>query len=128
MHDWLYANQSPTEAANAFTPARLSQIGQLAGLNMAQYQPCLDQGTHNSAIATEQAAVPSDAGGTPAIYVNGKIVGGSGTVPSYSDLQVAIDGALGLPTPTPSASGSASASASASSSTSASASASASAS
>ena len=130
MHDWLYANQSPSEAASWFTAARLSQIAQLAGLDMTKFQPCFDAGTHNAAIAAEQTNIPRDAGGTPSVFVNGKYVGvvGSNTVPSYNDIKVAIDGALGLPTPTPSASTSASASASGSATASASASASSSAS
>ena len=93
---------------------------------MTKFQPCFDAGTHNAAIAAEQASTPSNAGGTPSVFVNGKYVGvvGSNTVPSYNDIKVAIDGALGLPTPSPStsASGSATASASASASSSASAS------
>jgi len=120
MHDWLYVNQSPSEAASAFTVARLSQIAQMAGLDMTKFQPCLDQGTHNSAIADEQTAKPSDVKGTPAVVVNGKLVSDF----SYAGIKVAIDAALGLPTPSPStsASGSATASASASASSSASAS------
>lgn len=112
MHDWLYANQSPTEAASAFTLARLSEIGKAAGLDMTKFQPCLDQGTHDSAIAAEQSSLPSDAGGTPAIYVNKKLVGVSGQVATYAEIQVAIDGALGLASPSAGASGSAAASAS----------------
>jgi protein-disulfide isomerase len=117
MHDWLYVNQSPSEAASAFTVARLSQIAQMAGLDMTKFQPCLDQGTHNSAIAAEQTAKPSDVKGTPAVVVNGKLLSDF----SYAGIKVAIDGALGLPTPSPStsASGSATASASASASPSA---------
>ena len=110
MHDWLYANQSPTEADGAFTLARLSQIGQDAGLNMAQYQTCLNQGTHNAEIAAEQKSLPKDAGGTPAIYVDNKLVSGF----AYSGIKAAIDTALGVPSPSPSASASASTSASAS--------------
>ena len=116
MHDWLFANQSPSEAAGAFSLARLSQIAQLAKLDMTKFQPCLDQGTHNAAIAAEKANLPKDAGGTPAIYVKGKLVTGF----KYADIKVAIDAALGLATPSPSASPSASASATASATSSAS--------
>jgi len=116
MHDWLYANQSPTEAASAFTLARLSDIGKAAGLDMTKFQPCLTGGTHNGDIATEMSSLPSDAGGTPAIYVNKKLVGVSGAVATYAELQTAIDGALGLASPSAGASGSAAASASASTS------------
>ena len=91
MHDWLYANQSPTEQASAFTAARLSEIGKAAGLDMTTYQPCLDQGTHDAAIADEQTSKPADANVTPSVYVNGKLVNGG----AYSDIKAAIDAALG---------------------------------
>jgi protein-disulfide isomerase len=116
MHDWLYANQSPTEAASAFTLARLAAIGKAAGLDMTKFQPCLDNGTHDSDIAAEQSSIPSDAGGTPALYVNGKLVGSSGSVATFAELQTAIDAALGLASPSPGASGSAAASGTAASS------------
>jgi protein-disulfide isomerase len=101
MHDWLYANQSPAEAASAFTMVRLSDIGKAAGLDMSRYQPCLDNGTHNADIATEQANTPSNAGGTPSLFVNGQFVGDptSGTVPSYNQIKAAIAAALASPAP-----------------------------
>jgi len=91
MHDWLYANQSSVEAASAFTKSRLSDIGKAAGLDMSSFQPCLDQGTHNAAIAAEQTARPADATVTPSVYVNGKLVSGG----SYADIKAALDAALG---------------------------------
>ena len=104
MHDWLYANQSPTESPSAFTKARLSEIGKAAGLDMTQFQPCLDDGTHNAAIAAEQTGAPSDVAGTPTVYVNQKYVGDptANLVPSYDEIKAAIDAALGSPSPSPS--------------------------
>ena len=58
MHDWLFANQGPSEDASAFTKSRLSDIGKAAGLDMSKYQPCLDSGTHNDDIASEQTSTP----------------------------------------------------------------------
>jgi len=55
---------------------RLSDIGRAAGLDMSTYQPCLDQGTHDAAIAAEQAATPAQVTATPSILVNGKFVAG----------------------------------------------------
>ncbi|MGD0247644.1 MAG: thioredoxin domain-containing protein [Candidatus Limnocylindrales bacterium] len=98
MHDWLYANQSPTEDASAFTPARLSQIGKAAGLDMSRYQPCLDQGTHNSEISADDARVRKTiAPGTPTVYVDGTHVGDPQLVPSLGELKAAIDAALSAP-------------------------------
>jgi protein-disulfide isomerase len=123
MHDWLYANQGPSEDASYATPERLSAIAKAANLDMTKWQPCFDSGTHNEAIAQETSSAPSDAGGTPALYIKGKLI----TFTSYSDftiVQTAMDAALGIPgpcaspsptgSPTASPSGSASGSATAS--------------
>jgi protein-disulfide isomerase len=97
MHDWLYANQSQTEDASAFTKARLARIGQAAGLDMTTFQPCLDNGTHDAAITAEVSDQPADVTGTPTIIVNGKLVGSQGTVPSYAEIKAAIDAVVGTP-------------------------------
>ena len=111
MHDWLYANQSPTEDAAAFTLSRLSDIGKAAGLDMATYQPCLDQGTHDAAIAAEQTATPAQVTATPSILVNGKFVAGAdaNSWPTYDLIKAAIDAALASPAPSASAGASGSA-------------------
>jgi protein-disulfide isomerase len=98
MHDWLYANQGPTEEASAFTKSRLSDIGKGAGLDMTKFQPCLDGGTHNDAIASEQTSIPKDAGGTPSLFVNGKlVVPPAGKTLAYDSVKPAIDAALASP-------------------------------
>jgi protein-disulfide isomerase len=99
MHDWLYANQSPTEDASAFTQAKLAAIGQAAGLDMSRFQPCLDGGTHNADVATEDASTPPEVGGTPSVSVNGAFVGDQGKVPTYPQIQAAIEVALGSSVP-----------------------------
>ncbi len=106
MHDWLYANDEyPTEAASAFTASRLSDIARAAGLDMSKYQPCFDAGTHDADIAAEQSSTPSEAGGTPTVFVAGKFVGTAGYVPTYQQISAAIDAALGsTPSSSPSAS------------------------
>jgi protein-disulfide isomerase len=110
MYDWLYANQSPVEAASAFTMARLSAIGKAAGLDMTAYQACLDAGTHDAAIAAEQTDKPAQVTATPSIVVNGKFVPGAtaDSWPTYSLISAAIEAALASPTPSPSAGASAS--------------------
>jgi protein-disulfide isomerase len=94
MHDWLYANQSPTEDASAFTKSRLADIGRAAGLDMSKFQPCLDQGTHDSEVATENANAPKQVTGTPTVYVNGHYVGTAGSWPQYDEIKTVIDAAL----------------------------------
>ncbi|HEY5487370.1 MAG TPA: thioredoxin domain-containing protein [Candidatus Limnocylindrales bacterium] len=94
MHDWLYANQDPGEAASAFSKSRLSEIARAAGLNMDTFQPCLDQGTHNDEIAAEQKSKPAEVTGTPTVFVNGKLVG-----LAYDQIKAAIDGVGASPAP-----------------------------
>jgi protein-disulfide isomerase len=102
MHDWLYANQSPSEDASAFTMARLSDIGKAAGLDMSKYQPCLDQGTHNATIEADDARVRKTIAGTPTLYVNDAHVGDEGYIPTLAQIKAAIDAALtATPSPTP---------------------------
>jgi protein-disulfide isomerase len=90
LHDWLFTNQSPREAPGAFTLDRLVAIGKDAGMDMTSFEPCVRNGTHLTEIASEQGTVPSDAGGTPSIYVNGKLM----TDYSYATISAAIDAAL----------------------------------
>ncbi len=114
FHDWLFTNQSPSESAGAFTISRLILLGQDAGLNMTTFEPCVKNGTHLAEVAAEQTSVPSDATGTPSIYINSTLA----TDYTYAVLSAAIDKALN-PSASPSASGSAGASSSAGASNSA---------
>jgi protein-disulfide isomerase len=104
MHDWLYANQSPTEAPSAFTQARLLAIGEAAGMDMSTFTPCVQNGTHNQAIADEQASAPKEVTGTPTVFVNGQLVGANGQVPTYDQIKAAIDAVIGAASPAPSTS------------------------
>ncbi len=91
MHDWLYANQSATEAASAFTIDRLLAIGQAAGMDMTTYAPCVRNGTHDAAIAAEQSSLPASVSshGTPSLLVNGTYVDGT-----FSAVSAAVTAAL----------------------------------
>lgn len=108
-HDWLFANQH-SEGSGAYTKDRLKTMGGLLGLNASQFNSCVDNGQHNAEINSAQSSVPSDAGGTPASYVAGKLINGAagaGYLPSYEELAAAIDAALN-PSASPSPSASAS--------------------
>jgi len=99
MHDWLYANQSPTEDASAFTKTRLKAMGQAALMDMSTFGPCVDNGTHDAEIKAGDAAVPAEVGGTPTVIVNGTLVGKNGNVPTLAEIQAAIDAVAGSPAP-----------------------------
>ena len=128
MHDWLFANQSASESPGYFTLDRLTQIGQLAGMDMTKFKPCVEQGSHLDQVKAEldqfRAAAPNAPLSTPTVIVGGVLV----TSPTvYANVAAAIDAALTGASPSASASASASVAASASPSSSASPSASASA-
>jgi protein-disulfide isomerase len=98
MHDWLYANQDPGESPESFSKARLSDIAKSAGMDMGKFQPCLDDGTHNDAVAAESGGRPTEIQSTPSVFINGKL-----TDLRYESLKAAIDAALGIPAASPSA-------------------------
>lgn len=97
MHDWLFANQSITEDASAFTIDRLLRIGQAAGMDMAAFEPCVRNGTHLAEIAAEQQTIPAAATGTPSVFVAGTLV-----PTSFDAIKAAVDAAAGS-APVPSA-------------------------
>ncbi len=94
MHDWLYANQSPTEAADAFTIPRLLAIGQAAGMDMSTFKPCVENGTHDAQIAAEQSSLPNGVTGTPTTIVNGQIVNAT-----FDAIQAAVNAAISSSSP-----------------------------
>jgi protein-disulfide isomerase len=114
-HDWLFANQY-SENSGAFTKDRLKEIAQSAGIkDLTKFNSCVDGGTHNADVQTEQGQVQSSWQGTPTLIVDGGTpISFDGT---YSSVSSVIDAALGVnASPSPGASGSASASANSSAS------------
>jgi protein-disulfide isomerase len=117
-HDWLYTNQY-SEGSGAFTKARLKNIAaMMGGLDTGKFDSCVDNGTHNTEIKTEQQHLPSGTPTTPSVQVDGKLMASY----DYGTISAALDAALGItPSPSisvaPSASGSAPASAAPSAST-----------
>jgi protein-disulfide isomerase len=104
-HDWLYTNQY-AEGSGAFTKDRLKTIGKLAGVaDLNKFNSCVDSGTHNAEINAETH--PTDATGTPAIYVDGVLTASF----DYATVSAALDKALGI-SPSPSVGASSSASSS----------------
>jgi protein-disulfide isomerase len=107
-HDWLFANQSPTEDPAAFTIDRLIGIAKAAGIDNSGFESCVQQGTHNAEVAKEQSSAPSGIDATPTIYINGKVVtsaAGAGYEPTYAEIAAAINAATPLAaTPSPQAS------------------------
>jgi protein-disulfide isomerase len=96
-HDWLFANQSPTEDPSAFTIDRLIGIAKAAGIDNPTFETCVKDGKHDADVAAEMSAAPSTINATPALYVNGKLVTsslGGNFQPTYADIAAVIDAAL----------------------------------
>lgn len=106
-HDWLFANQSPTEDPSAFTIDRLIGIAKAAGIDNAGFEACVRQGTHDSEVAAEQTSAPSGISATPTVFVNGKMVtssAGPNYQPTYAEIAAAVNAALASATPSSSSS------------------------
>ena len=103
-HDWLYTNQY-SEGSGAFTKDRLKAIGKMVPIpDLVKFNSCVDSGSHDAEIKTEQTHIPAGVGGTPAIIIDG---GTPLTSYDYATVAAALDTALGV-TPSPAASASAS--------------------
>ena len=94
-HDMLFANWTG-ENVGSFTDKRLAAFAEKLGLNMDQFNTCFKENKYQSQINADLAAgQKAGVQGTPSIFVNGKIVEPvPGQVPTYTDIQAAIDNAL----------------------------------
>src|SRR5690348_15852805 len=85
-HDTLYANQQ------ALSRADLERYALAQGLDRARFRRALDSPAHQAAIRSDMATADgmhvADGMGTPATFVNGRLV--SGAQP-FSEFQRAID-------------------------------------
>lgn len=64
--------------ARSFTRAGTLELAQRAGLDLAQFEVCLDNETHaQRIIQMQQQGVAAGVRGTPTLTVNGRIVGRS---------------------------------------------------
>jgi protein-disulfide isomerase len=96
MHDRLFANQQ------ALAPADLSKHAESLGLNVGQFQTCLDSDTFDGDIKTDIAeAAKANINGTPSFLIgvvqpNGsvKIVKKLVGARPYADFKAAIDSAI----------------------------------
>lgn len=73
-HELLFANQKSLDRANLEKYAQ-----QIGGINMARFKNALDNHTHAEAISRDQEAITKSGAriGTPAFFINGKLVSGA---------------------------------------------------
>ncbi len=89
-HDSLFANQRG-ENVGSFTAARLKQIAQAVGLDMGQFDSCLDSHQHRGEVeAMYREAQGLGVDSTPTFFVNGKKV----QIRYYQDILTAIEAEL----------------------------------
>jgi len=87
-HDYLYDHQG-AENSGAFSIANLKKFAQALGLDTANFNSCLDSGKYASAVTRETQYGSSI--GTPATFINGRLV--VGAVP-YANIKSIIDAEL----------------------------------
>lgn len=92
-HKLVFTNQSG-EGEGAFSVRRLKAFAETLGLDMNQFNACLDSGRYAADVrADEQLARSFGIQSTPTILVNGRIVEGGA---NYGTLQQAIEAALAV--------------------------------
>ncbi|HEX2911635.1 MAG TPA: thioredoxin domain-containing protein [Chloroflexia bacterium] len=102
FHNAMYSNQRPTENSGFWTFSHLKDLAKALNLDTGKFNSCLDSNKYKSKADQDATdAVQRGVTGTPTFFVNNKMVttkDSSGTEQSsvaYSDLQKAIDAALG---------------------------------
>jgi protein-disulfide isomerase/uncharacterized membrane protein YphA (DoxX/SURF4 family) len=116
FHDVLYGknadgqNNQPAEGSNGRPDSQLIDWGKQAGITNADFSTCVTSDLHKDLVAgVTDAASKRGVNGTPTVFVNGKLVGKTGSVPTLAQIDATIQAALATskstaaPSPTPSA-------------------------
>lgn len=96
MHSILYANMG-AENMGGFSDRRLQAMGESLGLDMDAFNSCLDANKYEAEIQADiDLAQQWGVSGTPTVFVNGQRVGPAGQVPSYEEIENAVN-AINIP-------------------------------
>lgn len=92
-HDKVFSEQEKLgQGTVTFGVPELKTWAAQIGLNMAQFNPCLDSAKHEADVAADTAAgTAAGVSGTPSFFINGKLVVGA---QPFSVFKAAIDAAL----------------------------------
>ncbi|RIK31611.1 MAG: hypothetical protein DCC56_05350 [Anaerolineae bacterium] len=100
MHDALFANNRDVENQGSFTVKRLKAIAETVGLDMNEFNDCLDSGKYDDRVQEDlAAATAADLQGTPYFVVTYTVNGETktdvinGAVP-FSEFQVKLEAIL----------------------------------
>ena len=100
-HDYLFANQFPTEDSGAFSRDRLEAIAEAVGLDRSTFDACFDDSSVRAGVAADtEAAFGKGINQTPTLYVNGVAHVG---VPTYDQFAADVAQAMAS-SPSPAAS------------------------
>ena len=92
MHDAMFADQ------RALAIADLKNTARSLGMDGAKFDECLDSGRHAEAVAADaEAARKLGITGTPAFFVNGRLLAGSQDAASFETMILDELGRAGLP-------------------------------
>jgi protein-disulfide isomerase len=90
MHKTIYANQAG-ENRGAFAPDRLRALAAELGLDMAEFDACMERDTHLAEVSTmSDEARNRGINSTPTFVINDQVVPNAG----YDNLRTTINGAL----------------------------------
>ena len=93
-HDMLYANFQGANQGN-FSNRRLAAFAESLGLDMEQFNTCFRENRYRDQIEQDRATAQSYAvSGTPSVFVNGQRVGQPQRVPTFEEIQQAVEAAL----------------------------------
>ncbi len=83
-HDYLY-NHQQGENEGAFAKANLKKFARaVSGIDGAKFDPCVDQGRYMNAVRADTAAGRSfGVTGTPATFINGRLVSGAQPIAAF---------------------------------------------
>lgn len=91
MHHMLFYNQEG-ENQGAFDRGRLDRMAEQVGLNMDEYNACMDSNEHAEAVElSTQGGTSAGVTSTPSFLINGELLSG---VNNYDAIAGAIDAAL----------------------------------
>lgn len=93
MHDIIFANWNG-ENEGAFADRRLAAFAEEIGLEMGDWQACFDDNRYRQEIQADfSEGVRRGVSGTPSVFINGVVVN-PGFVPSYEEIEAAVNAAL----------------------------------
>jgi protein-disulfide isomerase len=95
MHSILFANWNG-ENQGTFSDRRLQAMAESIGLDMSAFNACFNANKYEAEIQADfELGQEMGVSGTPTVFVNGIRVGGPRQVPSYQEIEQAVNAAIG---------------------------------